>query len=323
MLTPDLLLVKILKIVIDYLPRIQLPVRLGRPYVYSPLVMVCCFLVMVAKQLSKRGLYVYLTRDDDLVAISIRETIPFPDEQIPTRRTFDRRLSACQETAQLYLLEGAKFLVKLIGLGLARLALDNRMFPAMGAIWHRKHQKLGIIPKGLRNVDRLAGWGVSAYRKWVFGHGLEVFVTTGKLVIPVLAFARSLTIKGNTAVKQFARLLTRIEVKKGLVVADSEYEDQVLATIVSLSGRNLITASKRHPQKVLKSRTYARRKVTVEPLYERFLLALSARGKLPFKGTQAWGWLIVALFLYQVAVIYQVVNHHPHPTQVTHLIHAL
>jgi len=319
----DLSLVKILKVVLEILPKIELPARRGRPFVYSPRVIVCCFLVMVAKRLSKRGLYAFLTSHDDLAAVMIRETIPFPGKVIPNRRTFDRRLGSIQSVAQLYLLTGAKFLKQRIGLGLARLALDNRMFPAKGGVWHSKNQKQGIIPEKLRDVDQTAGWGKSAYRGWVFGHGLDVFVTTGKLVVPVLALGRSLKIKGSPAAKSVASLLGCIKVKKGIVAADSEYESRVLDSLLQLSGRRLHTPGKRHPGKAPKSKTYQRRKTTVEPLYERILLALSARGKLPFKGEQAWGWLMVGLLLYQLAIIHQVINYHPNPMRVTHLIHIL
>lgn len=323
MISQELPLVKIIKIVLDVIPDIELPKRVGRPLVYSPKVMVCCFLIMVVKRFSKRDLYTFLSGEDDSVAIAVRQSIPFPEGSIPDRRTFDRRLGNCSLSVQLLLLAGTIWLARKTGLGLTRLSLDNRMFQACGTIWHRKHQRQGVIPERLRNIDRLAGWGYSAYRKWVFGHGLDVFSTTGKLIIPVLAIARSLTIRGNTAAKQMISLLRTIPAKRGVVAADSEYEDQDLAQRVQQTGRSLHAASKHDPTSTPKSKTYQKRKVTVEPFYERFLLAFSAREKLPFKGKQAWGWLMTAVFLYQVAVIYQVIRNHPHPMQVTHLIHAL
>jgi len=216
---------------------------------------------------------------------------------------------------------GALFLAKKGIIGLARLTADNRMFPACGGVWHSKDQKKGIIPKGLRNIDKLAGWGVSAYRSWVFGHGLDVIVTTGKVVVPVLAIARSLTIRGNTALKQIVCLLPRV--KRDSLGTDCEYEDQELKRLLKLTGRTLHVPPKKYPTNVPRTKTYRKRKTTVEPFFERFLLALLARGKLPFKGKQAWGWLMVATLLYQIGVIYQILNLQPHPMRVTHLIHTL
>ena len=266
---------------------------------------------MVIKRLSKRGLYAFLTREDDLQAKSVRKIIPFPQKKIPDRRTFDRRLSNWMLSIQLYLLEGATILMWRARIGLSYLTVDNRMFPAHGNIWHRKDQKRGIIPQNLRNIDQLAGWGVSAYRGWVFGHALDVIVTTGKLVVPILAAARSLVIRGNTALKQVVSLLPTV--KQGVLAADSEYDDGLLEALVNQTGRSFHVANRHNPTKKPDSKTYRKRKTTVEPFFERFLQAMLARGKLPFKGKQAWGWLTTAAFLYQAAVIYQVLNHHPNP----------
>lgn len=318
MIPQDLLLVKILKIVLHVLPEIKLPKRVGRPFIYSLAVMVCCFLVMVAKKLSIRGLYAFLTNNEDYQAQAVRSTIPFPDGKIPNRRTFNRRFKKSMLSIQLYMLAAIVLLVKRLGLGIARLSLDNRMFEAVGAIWHRKDQKKGIIPDKLRNVDTTAGWGFSFYRGWVFGHALDVFVTTGKLVIPVLAYARSLIIRGNTAIKTIVSLLPKV--KKGVVSADSEYFDQKLNDLLKETGRNLHAPSKQNPKETPKSITYDRRKKTVEPFYERFLLAFTARGKLDRKGPYAWPYLVTCCFLYQLMVIYNVMTHKPNPLEVTHLI---
>ena len=213
------------------------------------------------------------------------------------------------------------WLVEKFELGIARLAVDNRMFEAFGSIWHKKNMEKGIVPDKLRNVDKSAGWGVSAYRGWVFGHGLDVFTTVGKLVVPILAIGRSLRIRGNTALKQIVKLLPKV--KKGVVSADSEYHDQVLDRLLKITGRNLHAAKKHNPKDTPKSQTYKRRKVTVEPFYDCFLLAFYARGKLDRKGPQAWPYLVTCCFLYQLMVIYCLTQGKSNPIQVTHLIRML
>jgi len=321
MIAQELLLVKIIKIVLYVLPEITLPSKVGRPYVYSPQILMCCFLIMVAKKLSIRGLHSFLVNTEDYQSIIIRLTIPFPEEKIPNRRTFDRRLTRWQLSAQLYMLSAVCYLVEKFKLGISRVSLDNRMFSAFGSIWHRKDQIQGIIPDNLRNVDITAGWGVSAYRKWIFGHALDVFVTTGKLVVPVLAFSRSLVIRGNTAVKRFIGLLPKV--KKGVIAADSEYDDSNLEKLAKLTGRSLHTPSKRKPEEIPKSKTYQKRKVTVEPFFERFLLAFVLRGKLDRKGSHAWSYLVTCCFLYQLMVIYNLTTNKINPLEVTHLIRML
>lgn len=318
MISQESLLVKIVKLAGNILRDLQLPKHVGRPYAYQPVVIICCLLVMAAKRLSVRALYAFLTSNDGQ---NVYAAIPFPQRHIPNRRTFDRRFKQSLYSLELAMVLISLFFVKQFHLGIARLALDNRMFAAFGNIWHRKDQIKNHIPKGLRNIDKTAGWGFSHYRRWVFGHSLEVFVTTGKLVLPILAFAHSLTIRGNTAVKHVVSLLPKA--RKGIVAADSEYEDTELATLLTLTGRYLHVARKRYPKTRPKSKTYQKRKKTVEPFYERFLLAFAARGKLDRKGPQAWPYLVACCLLYQLMVLHNLLTHVANPLEVTHLIRML
>ena len=45
------------------------------------------------------------------------------------------------------------------------------MNKAKGPVWHKKQKEKGIIPKGLRGIDRQATWGKSNADGWVYGHG--------------------------------------------------------------------------------------------------------------------------------------------------------
>lgn len=321
MIPQETLLVKILKLVLSVVSDRCFTKRVGRPFVYKPRVVICCFLVMMAKRLSVRGLHALLINNQDMQSVQIRETIPFPKGKIPTRRTFDRRLKTSMKALQYSMLSTVLFLVRKFHLGISHLAVDNRMFEAFGAIWHRKDQKQGTIPDKLRNVDQTAGWGISHYRGWVYGHGLDVFVTTGKIVMPVLASARSLVIRGNTAIKQFGSMLPKAE--RGSVVADSEYDDAELALLFAATGRKLFAPGKKN-QKIWKAnRLYKKRKITIEPFFERFLLAFPMRGKLDRKGPQAWPCLVTCCFLYQLMVTYNLIHHAGNPMEVTHLIRML
>lgn len=280
-----------------------------------------CFLIMVAKKLTVRGLYAFLTLTYDYQAVILRSVIPFPTGTVPTRRTFDRRLKNWQESVHLYMITLVCLFMKRFRLAVTRLSFDNRMFEAVGSIWHMKDLRENSIPVGLRNVDKTAGWGVSHYRGWVFGHALEVVVTTGKLVIPLIAFAHSLRNRGNTVIGRIVSLLPKV--KQGVIAGDSEYFDHKLGVIVEETGRRLHTPSKQHPEVTPKSRTYQKRKTTVEPYFERFLQAFVLRGKLDRKGPNAWGYLVTCCFLYQLVVFYNLLNHVSHPLQVTHLIRIL
>ncbi len=88
------------------------------------------------------------------------------------------------------------------------------------------------------------------------------------------------------------------------------------------TGRSLITATKQG--KIPEGKTYQRRKVTVEPFFGRFLLAFPhLKYHLPVKGeARVAGYLITAVFLYQCAVILNVIVKKP-PLEITHFLHFL
>ena len=138
---------------------------------------------------------------------------------------------------------------------------------------------------------------------------------------PLLAFAHSLRNRGNTVIGNIVRLLPHV--KQGVIAGDSEYFDQKLGTVVEETGRRLHAPSKQHPDQTPESKTYLKRKTTVEPYFERFLQAFVLRGKLDRKGPNAWGYLTTCCFLYQLMVFYNLLNHASHPLQVTHLIRIL
>jgi hypothetical protein len=45
------------------------------------------------------------------------------------------------------------------------------MNKAKGPVWHAKQKKQGIVPKGLRGLDKDATWCKSHADGWVYGHG--------------------------------------------------------------------------------------------------------------------------------------------------------
>lgn len=51
------------------------------------------------------------------------------------------------------------------------ISADKMMNKAKGPLWHKKQKEKGIIPKGLRGIDKKATWGKSNTDGWVYGHG--------------------------------------------------------------------------------------------------------------------------------------------------------
>lgn len=279
----------------------------------------CCFVIMTTKNLSVRGLRAFLLREDPDAQV-IREIIAFPEKHIPDRRTLDRRLSRWKESAMQYVQTATGWFTSKKLVGIAQLVTDRRMFQSFGKLWHSRDKKANHIPKGLRNIDKDASWQKSHYRGWIFGHSLDVFVSIGKLVLPVLASASTLAVHDNMIAKQLIHALPHVS--KGTLGADSTYQDQELAALASQTGRRLKVATRKGM--IPQGKTYQRRKVTVEPFFERLLLAFPhLRYHLPLKGeTRVAGYLVTAVFAYQCAVILNVLEKKP-PLEVTHFFHFL
>ena len=98
------------------------------------------------------------------------------------------------------------------------------MNTARGPMWHQKQKKQGIVPDGLRNLDRQATWSYSLADGWIYGHG--TFCLTAH-DIPVLG----LFIWMPNSAHEGKRLADEIVPYTGLVETvcmDSKADDQKL-----------------------------------------------------------------------------------------------
>jgi hypothetical protein len=57
------------------------------------------------------------------------------------------------------------------------ISADKMMNRAKGPMWHKKQKERGIIPKGLRGIDKEATWGKSHADGWMYGHGSFAMVS--------------------------------------------------------------------------------------------------------------------------------------------------
>lgn len=57
------------------------------------------------------------------------------------------------------------------------------MLKAKGPVWHKKYKEKGIVPEGLRGLDKEATWSRAKSDGWVYGHGTFSLATHK---IPVL-----------------------------------------------------------------------------------------------------------------------------------------
>jgi hypothetical protein len=68
---------------------------------------------------------------------------------------------------------------------------DKMMSQARGPVWHRKQQKQGIIPKGLRGLDTDGTWSYSKSEGWGYGHGTCCMVACQSRVLGAFKWMRN------------------------------------------------------------------------------------------------------------------------------------
>jgi hypothetical protein len=130
---------------------------LGTPKVYSEQTMFKVDLVSVLKQLwSRRSLWRYRSNLPLVAAVCGLA-------RIPDRRTLDRRLVeiAPQAEAQIQALGLALSLEAVTDATVA--ASDGSAFATPGPVWHQTNKPAGVVPEGMRGLDREADWIQSTY----------------------------------------------------------------------------------------------------------------------------------------------------------------
>lgn len=98
------------------------------------------------------------------------------------------------------------------------------MVRSKGPVWHKKHKKEDIIPKGLRGVDKQATWGKGRTIGWIYGHGTFCLTTLGKPIVGIFQWMRN---SANEAKKMEQQIIKYSGCLKK-VLMDSKADDQKL-----------------------------------------------------------------------------------------------
>lgn len=155
-------------------------VKRGGPKFYCEKTMFKVYVVSLLKQLwAHRSLWRYLS-SMPLVASACGLA------RIPDRRTLDRRLAEIAPQAEVQ--------IQALGLTLSLEAVtdatvaasDGSAFATPGPVWHKKDKAAGIIPDGLRGMDRQADWIPSAYHGWVYGYKAHVSISVAPTTVRVV-----------------------------------------------------------------------------------------------------------------------------------------
>ncbi|HEY6534937.1 MAG TPA: transposase [Candidatus Nitrosocosmicus sp.] len=150
--------------------------KLGRPYVYSPTVILRCFIVRIWFRIdSNNALHTFLIMD---CLYNSKLAIACGLIKIPSRRTFDRRIKTIStDIKERISTMGHLFVTK----GMADpsiTAVDSTLLNAKGSVWHKSSMKKGVVPCSA-GIDSDAKWGYSHTKGWIFGYKLHLTCTTG------------------------------------------------------------------------------------------------------------------------------------------------
>jgi hypothetical protein len=129
---------------IGCIPWPVIPRKRGRPYVYSPTVILRCFIVRIWFRLdSNNALHTFLDMD---CQYNRKLALACGLVSIPCRRTFDRRLKVISmDIKERISIMGYLFVVEgLVDLSIT--AIDSTLLKAKGSVWHKSSMEKGVVP---------------------------------------------------------------------------------------------------------------------------------------------------------------------------------
>lgn len=293
--------------------------RPGKPFVYSVKSMVVFFHTMILKRIIHFKTMHRFLSDNPVIA----KVCGFKGG-IPDRTTLSRRFKKLYEFIKEQIQHMGEVFTgnKLSSAQIC--SVDSTMHKACGNIWHKKHRKINFIPPKLRNIDRDANWGVSEYKKWVYGYKTHLVSTSSfkKIAIPLYCEITSANESDCKIAKGIFKNFWPKRIK--YLVADKGYDDKSLRGTCQRAKALLITPMKRHKNMnlqrkkhlaVYRSKTgrkiYSQRSKTIEPLYGHIKDVFDIE-KLKLRGLKnVQTFLSLCVWIYQTLIYYNFIYQRP------------
>lgn len=297
--------------------------RRGRPYVYSPLVMLRCFIVRKWLRIpSNNALHSFFILSSEN-RYNARVMIACGLPRVPDRRTFDRRLKNISSDGsdeslrpridamgQLFVQE------KLVDPYIV--SVDSTLLKARGHIWHKSSMEKGVVPYS--GIDTDARWGKSRTKGWVFGYKLHIITSTGSLIAPLSAEFTTANIPDSQIYGRVTSSLRGVRYVDG----DEGYDVDDLYAMSRERGFDLICPISRYettpPERVelvffyeseLGQLVYSWRSKSVEPLFEQ-IKDVFGIDPLPVRGfAKAKMFVLLSVLLYQLMVYHNSLTGRP------------
>ena len=207
----------------------------GRPYVYSPTVILRCFIVRIWLRLeSNRALHDYLAMDYPYNRKVLRVC---GLTKLPDRRTFDRRLSTISVDIKERIAVMAMLFVKERLVDPYIVSVDSTLLKAKGHVWHKSSMIKGIVPRS--GIDTDARWGFSHTKGWIFGYRLHMISSTGSIIVPLAADFTTANVQDN---QMYTPMISSssLSPETCFMIGDSGYDDHKLYDLSTKRGFQLI-----------------------------------------------------------------------------------
>ena len=220
--------------------------RPGRPYVYSPTVILRCFIVRIWFRLdSNRVLHEYLAMD---LPYNRRIMKACGLIKVPSRRTFDRRLYTISTDITTRITTMGKLFVHDKIIDPSILSTDSTLIKAQGYVWHKSSMKKKVVPRS--GIDTDARWGFGHTKGWIFGYKLHMVASTGSIIVPLSADFTTANIHDNqiySILITARRSLPVTIIKKTLYMsADPGYDDHEFYDLSTDMGFRLVCPVQRY-----------------------------------------------------------------------------
>jgi len=181
-------------------------------------------------------------------------------------------------------------------------ALDGRMYQALGPKWHKQNREKGLVPIGLRNVDRESKWSKSGYRGWVQGYRLLLQGLVFPEPVPVFAAWRPNN--ENEAHIAIEALGTETLKVTDVLLGDETFGGGDFPRRYAEAGGWVLTPKQLPAERrSWKDDLYAYRKQTIELLFQRIIQAAGLK-QCPVKGEGRNGaYVLASVWLYQICFL--------------------
>ena len=305
--------------------------RPGRPYVYSPTVILRCFIVRIWFRLdSNRALHEYLAMDLPYNRKIIKRC---GLSRVPSRRTFDRRLATISNDIKNRITAMGELFVRDKIIDPFILSTDSTLIKAQGYVWHKSSMKKKVVPRS--GIDTDARWGFSHTKGWIFGYKLHMVASTGSIIVPLAADFTTANIPDNQmySILITASLPLTIIKRTSYMSADPGYDDHKLYDLSSSMGFQLVCPVQRYKStptdrmkliEFYKSEVgqiiYSLRSTSIEPLIGR-IKSVFRIDPLPVHGyAKSCAIVLLSVLLYQILVYYNCKTDRDNPMAIKYML---